>query len=250
MELQISVLSKTGGRPVNEDAYGFWSNHNTCFCVLSDGAGGYNGGEYASKLAVKEVLEWFQRTPECSGDCIAGALQAANAAIVRAQLESPQLASMRATILVLVVDSEVGTALWGHVGDTRLYCFRQQHIVLQTRDHSVLQSMVDAGYMQLEDLRGAPQRNLLLAALGDAVGIEPCIEADAFSVEDGDVFLMCTDGFWEHVDEPQMEQTLHAADSAETWLRQLEGRVIAQGKEGQDNYSALAVSCKAHVVVS
>lgn len=244
MELKISVLSKPGGRPVNEDAYGFWSNHNTCFCVLSDGAGGHKGGEVASKLAVKQVLEWFQHTPKCSAESIAAALQSANNAIVDEQRRSPHFSQMRATILVLAVDTEQATAIWGHIGDTRLYCFRRQRIISQTRDHSVLQSMVDAGYMQPEDLRSSPQRNALLAALGDAESFEPRIESSKLSVCDGDIFFLCTDGFWEYVDEAQMEQTLATAVSPEAWLRQLENQVLERGRPGQDNYSALVVSCK------
>jgi serine/threonine protein phosphatase PrpC len=60
---------------------------------------------------------------------------------------------------------------------------------------------------------------------------------------DGDVFLLCTDGFWEYLDETEMEQTLAGAASIDAWLAQLEARVVARGRPGQDNYSALAVAC-------
>jgi serine/threonine protein phosphatase PrpC len=63
MELKISVLSQPGGRAINQDAYGVWSNDSACFCVISDGAGGHLGGEVASRLAVKQVLDWFCQTP-------------------------------------------------------------------------------------------------------------------------------------------------------------------------------------------
>ncbi|WP_342113444.1 PP2C family protein-serine/threonine phosphatase [Pseudoduganella sp. OTU4001] len=245
MELNISVLSKSGGRSVNEDAYGCWSHQGRSFCVLSDGAGGHNGGEVASKLAVQHVLEWFRQSPDCGPDGIAASLRAANDAIVAAQLGSPHLAEMRATIAVLVVDSERRTATWGHVGDTRLYCLRQQRIILQTKDHSVLQSMIDAGYMKSQDLRKAPQRNMLLAALGDTKTFTPTIQSRGFEIADGDIFLLCTDGFWEYVDEAQMERSLNEADSPETWLRRMESQVAAHGSEGQDNYSALVVACTA-----
>jgi serine/threonine protein phosphatase PrpC len=234
MELKISVLSKSGGRSVNEDAYGCWSSQSRCFCVLSDGAGGHNGGEVASRLAVQYVLDWFRHSPACGADGIAAAMQSANDAIVAAQQGSPHLAEMRATVAVLAVDSEQAMATWGHIGDTRLYCFRQQRIILQTRDHSVLQSM-----------RTAPQRNMLLAALGDTRTFTPSIEPKAFPIADGDVFLLCTDGFWEYIDERQMELTLNAAESPEAWLRQLESQVAAHFSEGQDNYSAVVVACNA-----
>ncbi|MGW8392300.1 PP2C family protein-serine/threonine phosphatase [Pseudoduganella sp. HUAS MS19] len=244
MELTISVLSEPGGRAVNEDAYGCWSSPSTCFCVLSDGAGGHQGGAVASRLAVEHALAWFHRCPECSPESVAQAIAAANMAIVDAQRSMPQYAEMRATIVVLALDSERGIALWGHVGDSRLYCFRGQRIIFQTRDHSVLQGMVDAGYMQLEDLRNSPHRSVLLAALGDADAFEPCIQSSAFRVGDGDIFLLCTDGFWEHQAEPAMEQSLLAAQSPQAWLSRMEGEIRAQGSRQQDNYSALLVACK------
>jgi len=244
VELKISVLSNPGGRSVNEDAYGCWSGSTTCFCVLCDGAGGHKGGAVASKLAVEQALAWFQRYPECSAESLAGAIDAANSAIVEAQQRMPDYAEMRATIVALALDSGQGTAIWGHVGDSRLYCFRGQRIISQTRDHSVLQGMVDAGYMQLEDLRNAPQRSVLLAALGDAQALEPCIQASAFPLADGDIFLLCTDGFWEHLDETGMERSLLAAASPEAWLGQLESVVRAQGGRQQDNYSAVLVACQ------
>jgi serine/threonine protein phosphatase PrpC len=243
MELEIHVLSKPGGREINEDAYGVWSNSGACFCVISDGAGGHQGGEVASRLAVKQVLEWFYQTPEARAEALTAALKSANDAIVDEQARSPETSDMRATILVLAIDTACATATWGHLGDTRLYCFRHQRIIAQTRDHSVVQSMVDAGYLEQNNLRTSPSRNALFAALGDAQNFAPSIEATQFRVQDGDVFLLCTDGFWEYLDEARMEQSLSQAQSPEAWLRQLESEVLECGRAGQDNYSALVVSC-------
>lgn len=248
MELQISVLSKPGGRAVNQDAYGVWSNAQACFCVMCDGAGGHQGGEVASKLAVKQVLDFFYKRPEVGRESLEAALQAANDAIVEEQRRSPEIATMRATILVLAIDTAHATAIWGHLGDTRLYCFRRHRIIAQTRDHSVVQSMVDAGYLDPQELRASPNRNQLLAALGDAENFVPSIEAIGFPLHDGDVFLLCTDGFWEYVEEAQMEQSLALAESPETWLRDLEAQVSREGREDQDNFSALVIACKESAV--
>jgi serine/threonine protein phosphatase PrpC len=244
MQLKISVLSKPGSRSTNEDAFGVWSNAHACFCVMSDGAGGHSGGGVASKLAVKEVLEWFYRTPDPAAEALAAALKTANDAIVDAQRGCSEVSDMRATVLVVAFDTVRSMARWAHIGDTRLYCFRRQRIVAQTRDHSVVQSMVDAGYLEPENLRTAPRRNALLAALGDAETFEPSVESRQFPVRDGDVFLLCTDGFWEYLDESQMESALQMADSPEAWLRQLERQVLERGRANQDNYSALVVACK------
>jgi serine/threonine protein phosphatase PrpC len=243
MELKISVLSKPGGRAVNEDAYGFWAGPDCWFCALSDGVGGHAGGDVASKLVVQQIMAWFYRQPDASGDNIAAALRAANAALVAEQRRCPELADMRATILVLALDTRRATAIWGHIGDTRLYCFRGKAILSQTRDHSVVQSMVDAGYLAPGDVRSSPNRNALLAALGDARQFDPRIEAAPLPLRDGDLFLLCTDGFWEYVEEADMEQGLQVAQAPEAWLQRLERMVVQRGRPGQDNYSALVVAC-------
>lgn len=243
MELEIHVLSKPGGRAINEDAYGVWSNPGACFCVISDGAGGHLAGEVASRLAVKQVLEWFYRTPDVGSEALETALKSANDAIVYEQRQSPETSDMRATILVLAIDTENAMARWAHIGDTRLYCFRGKRIIAQTRDHSVVQSMVDAGYLEQKNLRAAPRRNALFAALGDAQAFAPSVEESLFPVRDGDVFLLCTDGFWEYLEEAKMEHLLTQTESPDAWLRLLEAEVLKNGRSDQDNYSALVVSC-------
>ena len=243
MELEVLTMSKAGGRSRNEDAFGVWSNHDACFCVLSDGAGGHGGGDVASKLVVKHALSWFQETPACNSSAVEAALRAANDAIVAEQKREQELHDMRATAVVLAIDTARSEATWGHLGDSRLYCFRNRRIVAQTRDHSVVQSMVDAGYLPAKDLRSVPERSKLLAALGDADHFEPSIEPGAFPVFDGDAFLLCTDGMWEYVQDDEIEAALVASLSAEEWLRALEANVLARGRPGQDNYSAIAVWC-------
>jgi len=244
MELEIAVLSRTGGRSVNEDACGFWPSSGVCYCVVSDGAGGHGGGDVASKLVVKEALGWFRERPESSASAIEAAMRSANEALVREQGADRKLADMRATVVVLALDFERELASWGHLGDSRLYCFRSHHIVAQTRDHSVVQSMVEAGYLEPHELRTSPDRSKLLNALGDREGFDPALEGDAVPLNGDEKFLLCTDGFWEYVEERELEQTVSEASSAEEWLRSLESRVVARGKASQDNYSALAVWCK------
>ena len=241
MQLEVSVLSKTGGREVNEDACGFWSGRDNWFCVLSDGAGGHGGGDVAAKLAVRQVLCWFRETPECSRDAMEAALRSANAEIIEEQQLDSRFSDMRATVVVLGIDTARCESIWGHIGDSRLYCFRGCRVVRQTRDHSVIQNMVNAGYVKQQDLRMMPQRSRLLAALGDAERFEPCIEQ--LLLEDGDILLLCSDGFWEYLEETEMEEALGRATSAEAWLRGLEDWVLARGRERQDNYSAIAIFC-------
>ena len=244
MELEIAVLSCQGGRAVNEDACGWWSSGGVSFCVVSDGAGGHRGGEVASKLIVKEVLAWFHERQEYDADAIEAALRYANAAVVKEQRNNADVSDMRGTAVVLVVDSVRQAAAWGHLGDSRLYCFRENGVIVQTRDHSLVQTMVDAGMLQAESVRHSPERSKLLNAMGDDATFEPRIQSNDFRLQNGDKFLLCTDGLWEHVEESEMEGALVECASAEEWLRLLEQYVLARADSRQDNYSALAVWCK------
>lgn len=245
MRLELSVLSKPGGRRVNEDACGVWPSEATgaCYCVVSDGAGGHGGGDVASKLVVERVLGWFQQRPEVSGEAIAAALAAANQAVMDLQKRDERLADMRATAVVLAVDTQRMLACWGHLGDSRLYCFRGKRIIVQTRDHSVVQTMVDAGFVEPAELRNNARRNALLAALGQEEGFGPNVEGELQAIQAGDVFLLCTDGLWQCVAENEMERVLELAATPEQWLYGLENAVLAQAPEGHDNYSAIAVAC-------
>ena len=243
MRLEISALSKPGGREPNEDAFGCWSSGTASFCLLCDGAGGHGGGEVASKLAVRVMLGRFQSEPECGGPAIDAALRGAQQAIVAAQRSADGTAQMRSTAVVLAVDTERSVACWGHIGDSRLYCFRDRRILARTKDHSVVQRMVDAGYIRDEDLRSAPDRSQLFAALGQEQNFVPAIAADPLRVENGDAFLLCTDGFWGHMADEFMLATLGRADSTQDWLGLMEREVVARGGPDQDNYSALAVWC-------
>jgi PPM family protein phosphatase len=242
MQIEISTLSNTGGRAVNEDAAGFWSDAGNCYCVISDGAGGHGGGDVAARLAVTTVLESFQQRPECSGDAIAAALDSANEAVIARAATDEHLANMRATAVVLCCDVVHHSAAWGHIGDSRLYYFRDQRIAQQTRDHSVVQNMVDAGYIQADALRAAPHRSQLFAALGERDEFAPAFaQAD---INDGDAFLLCTDGVWEHVTEPEFEQMLSQSSCAADWLARIESKLLAHERERLDNFSALAVRCR------
>lgn len=229
---------------MNEDACDYWVTSNLSCCVLSDGLGGHFGGDVASQLVVSSAHEKFNQQPECSAQAIELLLHVADDAIVREQQKNKELKDMRATAVILIVDAINHLATWGHIGDSRLYCFRKERIISQTRDHSISQSMVDAGYLKQEELRASPIRNQLYAALGNGDRSEAEILPAKFSIQDEDVFLMCSDGLWECVDEHEMEWMLKLAPSASGWLAALEKQVLLRGNQKQDNYSAIALWCK------
>lgn len=241
LQQEIAVLSRPGGRERNEDACGYWTSDAGCCWVVSDGAGGHGAGDVASKLAVSYILQEFAASPQVTPEHVAELLQGANAAVLTEQGRHSQWHSMRATATVLCLERQAGFALWGHAGDTRLYCYRAGRLLHRTRDHSVIQSMVDAGYADVGALRSHPQRSVLLSALGSDEDFEISVAGASLPVRDGDAFLLCSDGWWEYVEESVMEATLQAAATARDWLAAMEAELLRNARPGHDNYTGLAV---------
>lgn len=241
MNLEIAVLSKPGGRSLNEDACGYWTSDAGCCWVVSDGAGGHGGGDVAAKSVVSSMLCDFASSPVVEPAALSGLIKRANEAVLREQQAQQGGANMRATAAVLLIDQAHDVALWGNLGDSRVYGFRGCRVLFQTRDHSVMQSMVDAGFGNAAMLRHHPQRSVLLAALGTREEIHPAVVESPMALRDGDVFMLCTDGLWEHVEEATMERLLASSTSAESWLTALETEVLAHARRDHDNYTAMAV---------
>lgn len=241
MKLDIAMLSKAGGRSTNEDACGYWTSDDAGCWVLSDGAGGHGAGDVAARSVAATVLREFAAAPRATPKAIAGLIMRANHELIQAQRQASAQRDMRATVAILALDRCNQQASWGHLGDSRVYGFRGRRLRFQSRDHSVVQDLVDAGLADPAMLRHHPQRSVLLAALGSAGDLYPQLSPEAEQVRDGDVYMLCSDGLWEYVEEAEMETTLLDSHSSQDWLAALEGIVLARAERGHDNYSAIAV---------
>lgn len=238
MPFVTDLVSRTGGREINEDYYGFLELGEAACWVVADGLGGYQGGEAAARLAVEATLNSFRANPELSTAALQSHLEAAQQTVLQAQKAEPRLATMRTTIVVLITDSK--RAVWAHLGDSRLYCFENGRIVFCTSDHSVVQAMVDAGELPPEQIRHNEDRNRLLRCLGNPDGeIRPTILEQPQNLIPGTSFLMCTDGFWENITETEMEVDFTKADATGEWLACMTDRVMERITEDSDNYSAI-----------
>ncbi|MGA8862543.1 MAG: Stp1/IreP family PP2C-type Ser/Thr phosphatase [Gallionella sp.] len=218
--------------------------------VLADGMGGYNAGEVASGIAVSVVAtEVSHRLLNASpvdvtvkgGEELGVALlreniQKANASIFHAAQSQPQYAGMGTTIVAaLFYDNRVAV---GHVGDSRMYRLRGEVLETITHDHSLLQEQLDSGMISLEDARLSKNKNLVTRAVGIDAHVES--EIHVHGVQVGDIYLLCSDGLNDMVEDDDIQATLLGLQSnlplASSQLIQM-----ANDNGGRDNISVILV---------
>jgi len=238
--LASASVSAAGGRPDNQDRCGEGATGagGRAF-VVADGLGGHAAGDLAAERAVAALLGALAERAALAPGALARAFDAAGAAIRAAQREHPDARGCRTTAVVLALEG--GRALWGHVGDSRLYQLRAGRVAVQTLDHSVPQALVDVGALAPGDVRQHPDRNRLLRSLGGEESIEVALAPAPVAALPGDAFLLCTDGFWELVSEAAMEAAFAAASDPADWLRRMERGLLVAARGAFDNYTATAV---------
>ncbi|HWP97263.1 MAG TPA: protein phosphatase 2C domain-containing protein [Syntrophomonadaceae bacterium] len=239
MNLEPASISQAGGRKINEDSCAvFHRPPYSCF-VVADGLGGHGSGDVASQAAIKAIASSFSSQPDYSAEKLNGYIEVAQRDILLLQSSQSRYRNMRTTVVLLVSDGR--QAAWAHVGDSRLYMFRDYKLLAHTLDHSVPQALVRMGEITFEQIRFHEDRNRLLQALGseDPPKIETL--AQAVDLQKGDAFLLCSDGFWEWVLEEEMEKTLARAKSPAQWLEFMGQILLGKAKPGHDNYTAVGV---------
>lgn len=243
LQIAVATCSERGKRKSNEDRVRVCRKGSRVIAILADGAGGHRGGAEASRRAVEELEAALDRADtEFSAQSLTRAVRSAHAQVQRAQEEDVEaLGRMHSTIVALWVDTARERALWSHVGDSRLYRARHGVLDLLTADDSVVQRMVDAGLLTPEQAETHPQKNQLIAALGIDEEIEPHTLAEPDPLEEGDAFLLCSDGWWGSLEPPFVAGTLAAAGTPDEWLMLMQRRIEQLELPRQDNFSAIGV---------
>ncbi len=225
MIFNTAKFTHQGGREINEDSMlckdGLW--------IVADGLGGHADGEKASAEAVKYFEE------NCNGgytdELVNELLEGANSAVGR--LEGTGRTTVAAAF------AENGIFRMANAGDSRVYYFRNGKIIAQTKDHSVSQASVDMGIITADDIRTNEDRSSLLKVLGNEERLNIKKRYPAITIQSGDSFLLCSDGFWEYVLESEMEADLLKSDNAEAWLSHMLKRHMLRAENKGDNYTAV-----------
>lgn len=230
-------------RKRNEDSLAVREEHG--WAVLADGMGGYRGGDIASRVAVELTLQRLEREPAGADsrvpERVAAVLEAAardaNAGIRAHAARDPNLSGMGSTLVAAVFLADCVVA--AHVGDSRMYRLRDAGLQQLTRDHTMLQELVDAGIMAPEDAARSQFRGLLTRGLGVSALVLP--ELGTHSARPGDMFLLCSDGLTDMLDEDAIAQVLVPAAGLHMPLETAADRLVALANErgGRDNISVI-----------
>jgi serine/threonine protein phosphatase PrpC len=242
MKYALVQDSRIGARRMNQDRVGYWSSSACLLLAVADGLGGHPRGELAAEIAIGVLGAAFEREarPRLAepGGFLNRAIAAGHAAILR-DAQKRALDDTPRTVLVACVVQD-GVAYWTHVGDSRLYLIRDGRIVQRTRDHTVVQHLVDTGRIREEAITSHPERNRLLQCLGGYQAPAPQA-AEQARLAKNDIVLLCSDGFWNPLTQRQMLHSLMARE-----LKQAipELVALAEKRAGRecDNVSVLAMS--------
>ena len=147
---------------------------------------------------------------------------------------------MKTTATLLLIKDNLYR--YAHIGDSRIYCFRNNKVLCRTLDHSVPQMLVLAGDIKEKKIRSHPDRNKLLRVMGVEWEGSRYTMSDYEELKSGDAFLLCSDGFWEPILEKQMCKTLKKSTDAQNWMDEMTKIIIKNAKDtDMDNFSGIAV---------
>lgn len=241
MKFTIHQSSRQGSRATNQDRLAYSYSKDALLLVLADGMGGRQYGEIAAHLAVKTLTDAFQRlaVPTLSSPAkfLTQNIQQVHDMIAN-NTQTEHLVEKPGTTIVAAVIQR-GVLYCAHVGDSRLYHFRDGHLLFRTEDHSIVQSLYRQGVILQEDMAQHPYRNRIYNCLG---GDElPKIElSDKHELLEGDTILLCTDGVWGALEDAKIKQILHTNAINDATAKLLDEAEHNSG-EDSDNMSAIAL---------
>ncbi|HTQ01920.1 MAG TPA: protein phosphatase 2C domain-containing protein [Casimicrobiaceae bacterium] len=241
MRFTIFQESRKGQRKVNQDRIAYTFSRDALLLVVADGMGGHAGGEIAAQIAVRLFIERFQQEAK---PVLKNPLKFLQDTMVRAHSalgsyanQFSMLETPRTTCVACLV--QAGHAYWGHVGDSRLYLFRQGGLIGSTKDHSKVQYLVDQGIIGADEIVQHPDRNKIFSCLGGLV--DPVIDLSRRTpLRNGDIIVLCTDGLWSVFDQREIATWLTSTPILTTAPQMMREGEKRGGPDG-DNLSAIIV---------
>ena len=236
-------LSEAGTKAENNDYFGYVLLDNYAIWAVADGFDEEEGAKVAARIAVESAIEYFMLSPRFNYDVIKEMMDYANLKVKEKQEETQKYSLMHTSLLIVI--SNYNSILYGNIGNTRFYHIRGGYIISQSRDDTIAQLLVDEEALNISDMRFHRQRNDLLQAIGDFGKIKPNIIKKPVELMEKDVFCLTTVGFWENIDEHDMENDLSRFEDKKQWLNSLEKRILASLRDNIENYTIAQVEVSA-----
>ena len=241
--LEIAVRTDPGRDPdkqVNEDGYVHHEVKHGVLAVVCDGMGGHAGGKEASELAIQTILEIVEAAPlaTSAGAALKRAIEEANARIWA--MPTAEAGYRPGSTVVAMLVHEGGAEI-AHVGDSRIYLAHAGVIAQITRDHSMVQEMVDRKLIRAEDAAKHPDANKILRALGIAKDVEVELRPEPIAYASGDIFVLCSDGLSDLVEPGEILEIAGSHPPA-----QAAGQLVdlANARGGHDNITVMVIRTK------
>ncbi|SEB53974.1 protein phosphatase [Paramicrobacterium humi] len=211
--------------------------------MVADGMGGHAGGDVASAIAAKRIMEADAKyeSVEAAQMALQDAVMAANDQLSEAVVEHPELTGMGTTVdALMVVGDEVAIA---HIGDSRIYLYRDGELTQITTDHTFVQRLVDSGRITAAEARMHPRRSVLMRVLGD-VDTSPELDVFAMTIHDGDRWIICSDGLSDYVDDRDTLQIVSAGQNAQKTADRLVKKTLDNGAPDNVTVVVLDIGAK------
>ena len=246
MKIEVGSVCETGNyREDNQDRMGACSVALGNLYIVADGMGGHRAGGLAAELTVRGLQKYIG---EAEAD--ASAEEVFETAFERVNREihhesysgDPEIEGMGSTALVLLITDR--TARLAHVGDSRAYLYRERRLKQLTRDHTLVQKMVDAGMLTPEQANRHPDASVLSQAMGNNPDVDVEISVP-ISIEQDDLILLCSDGLSGFVSDAEMEQVLQAKTPIQKTAEKLADLALING--GNDNITIQLIRCSGNM---
>jgi serine/threonine protein phosphatase PrpC len=242
MKYLISRINRLGTRNSNQDRFNTAERDNAVLMVLADGMGGYRGGDLAAEVAVQKLLDYFRMTKLPVAEpkiFFENAFSFAHKAVIDCGARHTPPLNPRTTLVACLIQEE---SMWSaHVGDSRCYLLRNGDTVFRTRDHSLVEELLQMGRLTPEEMKTHPNLNQVTRAIG-GLQEHPAVEVSGrLALETNDIILLCSDGLWTALDDELIGGTLLEYKKLPEALNTLAGRAESRSYPKSDNISIMAM---------
>ncbi|MDO5048215.1 MAG: Stp1/IreP family PP2C-type Ser/Thr phosphatase [Anaerococcus sp.] len=239
--MKFSTISNIGKhRSENEDYYANYKKNDLDFFIVADGMGGHSKGEVASKLASKLYIDFIKDADICKYksliDLQEEALRYANKKIYSLSDKKDSL-KMGTTVVCLIIDNKDKKYYISYLGDSRIYIFRDDKITYQTRDHSLVNDLLDTGSLSKEEAENFVNKSAITRAVGTEEMIKP--DSKVYDLMENDKILMFTDGLSNEIEDEEISQILSLNDDAYEISSKLIKKALDNG--GHDNITVTTI---------